>query len=149
MVRHFYLPPQNNMMNICIKYSSNYTCIPPQVVCVYVWDQKLQFRMKSGWCVKHCGSRECWVLSPREELLQSSVGLYHLLFLLINRGPFSVFFNITNFFSSKGHWDLVHESYNVIDNIFSPFLKGEHTNFWLSSVHLQKLIYVSDMLQVW
>lgn len=47
-------------------------------------------------------------------------------------------FNITHSFSSKGHWDLVHESYNVIDNIFSPFLKGEHTNFCLSSVHLQK-----------
>lgn len=36
-------------------------------------------------------------------------------------------FNITHFFSSQGHWDLVQESHNVIDNIFNPFLKGAQT----------------------
>lgn len=95
------------------------------------------------WLRSRLSSQALTGVSSERELLP-------LLFLFVNRGPFSVFFNITHFYFSKGHWELVHESHKVIDNIFSPFLKGEHLKMFDRLVgQLQRLICISDMLQIW
>lgn len=43
-------------------------------------------------------------------------------------GGYLVFYNTCFCFVLKGHWEIVHESHQLMDTTFNTFLRGEHTH---------------------
>lgn len=78
--------------------------------------------MRSERHVRRCGSAPHW--RPGSLLVRRTVSTSWL-YLLLDEGaePGQCFYNMLLF--CEGHWELVHESHQLMDANFATFLKGE------------------------